>query len=160
MSNIDSREFRNCCGRFATGITIVTTELEGQRHGMTANGFMSVSLEPPTVLVSVGKRARAHDLLAQSGRYGISILRETQQPLSNHFAGYPVEGIEIPWEELGGVPVIGGTLAQFSVRIMDAHEVGDHTLFIAEVVEMNYDEGKPLLYYYSGYGQFHDYSHG
>lgn len=153
MSAIDSREFRNCCGRFATGITIVTTEVDGVKHGMTANGFMSVSLDPPTILVSVGKKAKTHALLAKSMSYGVSILTNAQQDLSNHFAGRHDETLEVPWEELDGNPVIGNTLAQFSATVVDAHDVGDHTLFIAEVTAMNYQEGKPILFYYTGYGE-------
>lgn len=153
MSTIDSRELRNACGRFATGITIVSTESDGEIHGMTANGFMSVSLDPPLILVSVGKNARSHDLIAQSGSYGVSILTADQQPLSNHFAGRPDENLEIPWEHLEGNPVIGGTLAQLSAKVVDVHEVGDHTLFIAEVIALNYSDGQPVLYYYTGYGE-------
>lgn len=153
MSTIDTREFRNACGRFATGITIVSTEVDGEIHGMTANGFMSVSLEPPLILVSVGKKARSHELIAQSGSYGVSILTAAQQPLSNHFAGRPDENLNIPWEELDGNPVIAGTLAQISAKVVDAHEAGDHTLYIAEVTAFNYSEGEPILYYYTGYGE-------
>ena len=153
MSTIDTREFRNACGRFATGITIVSTEVDGEKHGMTANGFMSVSLEPPLILVSVGKKARSHDLIAQSGSYGVSILTAEQQPLSNHFAGRPDENLEVPWETLDGNPVIAGTLAQISAKVVDAHEAGDHTLYIAEVTAFNYSEGQPVLYYYTGYGE-------
>ena len=151
MTQIDTREFRNMCGRFATGITIVATEVDGEKHGMTANGFMSVSLEPPLIVVSVGKKARSHELIAQSGSYGVSILTEAQQAYSNHFAGRPDDNLDIPWEELDGNPVIGGTLAQMSAKVVDAHEAGDHTLYIAEVTAFNYSEGKPILYYYSGY---------
>ena len=153
MSNIDTREFRNACGRFATGITIVSTEVDGEIHGMTANGFMSVSLEPPLILVSVGKKARSHELIAQSGSYGVSILTADQQPYSNHFAGRPDENLDIPWETLDGNPVIGGTLAQISAKVVDAHEAGDHTLYIAEVTAFNYCDGEPVLYYYTGYGE-------
>ncbi len=153
MSQIDTREFRNACGRFATGITIVTTEIDGEVHGMTANGFMSVSLEPPLIVVSVGKNARSHDLIAQSMKYGVSILTEEMEPYSNHFAGRPDENLEIPWEDLDGNKVIKGALAQFSAKVVDAHEAGDHTLYIAEVTEMSYGEGRPVLYYYTGYGK-------
>ncbi len=153
MSQIDPRELRNACGRFATGITIVSTEIDGEIHGMTANGFMSVSLEPPLILVSVGKNARSHDLIAKSKSYGVSILTDAQQPFSNHFAGRPDENLDIPWETLDGNPVIAGTLAQLSAKVVDAHEAGDHTLYIAEVTALNYTEGQPVLYYYTGYGE-------
>lgn len=153
MSEIDTREFRNACGRFATGITIVTTEIDGEIHGMTANGFMSVSLEPPLIVVSVGKKARSHDLIGQSMKYGVSVLTEDQQAFSNHFAGRPDENLTIPWEDLDGNKVIQGSLAQFSAKVVDAHEAGDHTLYIAEVTAMTCTEGRPVLYYYTGYGK-------
>ncbi len=153
MSQIDPREFRNACGRFATGITIVTTEIDGEIHGMTANGFMSVSLEPPLIVVSVGKNARSHELIGQSMKYGVSVLTEEMEPYSNHFAGRPDDSLEIPWEDLDGNKVIQGALAQFSAKVVDAHEAGDHTLYIAEVTAMNYGEGRPVLYYYTGYGK-------
>ena len=90
---IDSRALRNACGLFATGITVVTTEVDGDVHGMTANAFMSVSLDPPLLVISVGHKARLHDLLKQTGRYAVSILRHDQEDYSSHFAGWPVEGL-------------------------------------------------------------------
>ena len=74
---IDPREFRNVLGRFATGVTVITTEFEDQVYGMTANAFMSVSLSPPLILISVDNRARLNGYLATSGRYGVSILAGT-----------------------------------------------------------------------------------
>lgn len=151
MSTIDSREFRRCCGRFATGVTIVTTEVDGERHGMTANGFMSVSLDPPLILVSVGKKAKTHALLSKSKSYGLSVLAEDQINLSNHFAGQPQPDLEIPWESFHENWVMQGSLAKFSAKIVDAHDAGDHTLFIAEVIALEYTDGDPLTYYYTGY---------
>lgn len=88
---IDKREFRNTLGRFATGVTIVTAVEEGNVHGMTANAFMSVSLEPPLVLVSIDHKAKMHQILPKTRVYGISILREDQEAVSQHFAGRPME---------------------------------------------------------------------
>lgn len=150
---IDSRELRNACGRFATGITIVSTKLDGQNYGMTANGFMSVSLEPPLIVVSVAKKARMHGYLDQTMRYGISMLRHDMVAYSNHFAGRPDDSLEIPWFDQGGTPLIEGCLAHMTAKVVDAHEAGDHTLYIAEVEWMQYTDGAPLLYYYSGYEQ-------
>ena len=89
----DSRQFRNALGRFSSGVTIVTTSHNGQAHGMTANAFVSVSIDPPLVLVSVDHRAAMHNFLPESKRYGVSILAERQEQLSNHFAGRTVEGL-------------------------------------------------------------------
>jgi len=95
--SIDPRQFRNALGRFASGVTVITTEHEGRTHGMTANAFVSVSLDPPLVLVSVDNRAQMHQLLALAPRYGVSVLAEDQEMLSNHFAGRATEGLQIPF---------------------------------------------------------------
>jgi len=148
---IDSREFRNCSGRFATGITIVTTEAEGLPHGMTVNGFMSVSLQPPLIVVSISHNTRLHQLLPQTMRYGVSILDESQLAFSNHFAGRPDDTLEIPFVRKHDMPLLGGALAHMVARVVDAHEAGDHTLYIGEVEYLNYLDGRPLLYYAGGY---------
>jgi flavin reductase (DIM6/NTAB) family NADH-FMN oxidoreductase RutF len=150
---IDSREFRNCCGHFATGITVVTTAVDGQAHGMTANGFMSVSIDPPLIVVSIGERSRMHQLLSQSMRYGVSLLAESGTIYSNHFAGRPDDTLEIPWIRQNGVPLLADALGHFVARVVDVHEAGDHALFIGEVEYLHYEGGRPLLYYAGGYNQ-------
>ncbi len=84
---IDTRQFRNALGRFASGVTVLTAEYEEQTHGMTANAFVSVSLDPPLILVSLDNRSNMHRILPQVRRFGISVLAEDQDALSNHFAG-------------------------------------------------------------------------
>lgn len=150
---IDGRELRNACGLFATGITVVTTELDGDVHGMTANAFMSVSLDPPLLVVSVGHKARLHDLLQQTGRYAVSILRHDQEDYSSHFAGWPVEGLEVEFERREEYPVLPDALAYFVCRVVDAHPAGDHTLYIGQVEYLEYDEGEPVLFYCGKYRQ-------
>jgi flavin reductase (DIM6/NTAB) family NADH-FMN oxidoreductase RutF len=76
------REFRNSLGRFATGVTVVTAIEDRKTHGMTANAFLSVSLDPPLVLVSLDNRSQMHRILPTAGRFGISVLAEDQQALS------------------------------------------------------------------------------
>lgn len=150
-ADIDPRELRNACGLFATGITIVTTELEGEVHGMTANAFMSVSLDPPLLVVSVGHKAKLHELLPQTGRYAISILRDDQEDYSSHFAGWPVEGLEIRFEQRHDYPVLPDALAYFVCKVVDAHPAGDHTLYIAQVEYLEHDTGEPVLFYAGKY---------
>ncbi|MBC7814317.1 MAG: flavin reductase family protein [Burkholderiales bacterium] len=150
---IDSRQFRTCCGRFTTGITVVTTKVDDTVHGMTANGFMSVSLEPPLIAISLGHNTRLHQFMPQSMRYGISILDESQLAISNHFAGRPDDTLKIPFIEKVGMPLLDGALAHLVARVVDAHEAGDHTLYIAEVEYLNYADGRPLVYYAGGYNQ-------
>jgi flavin reductase (DIM6/NTAB) family NADH-FMN oxidoreductase RutF len=150
-SEIDAREFRNCCGRFATGITIVTTQVDGATHGMTANGFMSVSLHPPLIAVSLGHHTKLHALLSQSMRYGISILGEAQLKYSNHFAGRPDDTLAIPFIQKAGMPLLEGSLAHLVARVVHIQETGDHSLYIAQVEYLEYNNGRPLLYYAGGY---------
>ena len=152
-AEIDPRELRNACGLFATGITVVTTELDGDVHGMTANAFMSVSLDPPLLVVSVGHKARLHDLLQQTGRYAVSILRHDQEDYSSHFAGWPVEGLEVEFERREGYPVLPDGLAYFVCRVVDAHPAGDHTLYIGQVEYLEYSAGEPVLFYGGKYRQ-------
>src|ERR1700733_13935655 len=121
-------QFRSALGRFASGVTVVTTQLDKQTHGMTANAFVSVSLDPPLVLVSLDNRSFLHRILPSTGRYGVSVLAQDQQKLSNHFAGSTVEGLHIRFTTRNGVPLIEGAVAYFVVDVFDAHPAGDNTL--------------------------------
>ncbi|MBI3243633.1 MAG: flavin reductase family protein [Chloroflexi bacterium] len=151
--SINPREFRNALGRFASGVTIITTEYEGQAHGMTANAFVSVSLNPPLVLASVDHRAHLHRLLPLSGRYGVSILAEDQQPLSDHFAGRKVERLEVSFIRKHEMPLIGNAAAHLVARLVEAHPAGDHTLYIGQVEFLEWREARPLLFYSGQYRQ-------
>lgn len=148
---IDPLEFRKTLGRFASGITVVTTVHEGSAHGMTANAFVSVSLEPPLVLVSIDNRSHMHKMLPESGRYGVSILSENQEALSQHFAGRPQEGLEIPFVWRREVPLLEGAVGQLVCRVVDVHPAGDHTLYIGEVEYLAQRDDVPLLFYTGRY---------
>lgn len=151
---VDPVEFRNTLGRFATGVTVITVPQGEEVRGITVNAFMSVSLEPPLVLVSIDKKANTHALLAASERYGVSILSEQQEAMSNLFAGRPDESIEVHYEHVDGFPLIHGALAHLVCRKVEAHEAGDHTLYIGEVEHLSYQgDGKPLLYFGGRYGR-------
>jgi len=149
--SIDAREFRNALGHFATGVTVITTEADGVIHGMTANAFMSVSLEPPLVAVSVDHRATLHKLLPQTGRYGVSILQREQEFLSNHFAGFGDESIDVPFTRRQEYPLVDGAMAYLVTRVVDAHPAGDHTLYIGQVEYLESNSGDPLLYFLGNY---------
>ncbi|BAD72040.1 MULTISPECIES: flavin reductase family protein [Thermus] len=151
---IDPTEFRRTLGRFATGVTVVSAYDEGGNpRGLTANAFMSVSLDPPLVLVSLDNRSRTKPVLERAGRYGVSVLAEEQRALSDHFAGRPQEGLEIAFEERAGVPLLKGALAQVAARVVAVYPGGDHTLFLGEVEYLSWREGRPLLYYAGRYGR-------
>lgn len=148
---IDPREFRRTLGRFASGVTVVTTTHEGSSYGMTANAFVSVSLNPPLVLVSVGNRASIHKVLPKSRRYGVSVLNDKQEGLSQHFGGRPKDGVEVPLVWHDGIPLLEGALAHLACRVVEAHPAGDHTLYIGHVEYLNHADGAPLLSYNGAY---------
>lgn len=150
-TRIDPSEFRNTLGKFASGITVVTTAHEGSVHGMTANAFVSVSLEPPLVLVSVDNRSRTRKILSQSGSFGVSILSGDQRDLSQHFAGRPKEGLEIPFVWQSGIPLLEGAVGRLVCKVADVHPAGDHTLYIGEVEYLDHEDGMPLIFYTGRY---------
>lgn len=158
------RHFRNALGRFATGVTVVTMRvaqpesadqggLRVRTYGITVNAFMSVSLDPPLIAVSIDKRSRAHPTLLAAERFGVSVLAHSQESLSDAFAGRPVRAPEAPFEEFSGFPVISGAITQLVCRSYQAHAAGDHTIFIGEVEALRYAEGQPLLFYKGQYAE-------
>ena len=140
--------FRRTLGMFATGVTIVTTQVGEQVHGMTANAFMSVSLEPPLVLISVDRRARMNALLHEGARFGISVLEEGQSELSDLFAGRASTDPREPlFEVVRETPLIEDALAQLVARVVRSYWGGDHSLFLGQVEYARYGEGTPLLFH-------------
>jgi flavin reductase (DIM6/NTAB) family NADH-FMN oxidoreductase RutF len=118
---------------------------------MTVNAFVSVSLDPPLVLVCLDNRSYMHEILSRAGRYGISLLAEDQERLSNDFAGRTVDGIQVGFLTRQGIPLLEGAVGYFVVRVIDAHPAGDHTLHIGEVEYFESREERPLLFYAGGY---------
>ena len=153
MNSIDAREFRNALGRFASGVTVITAHHEDHTHGMTANAFVSVSLDPPLVLVSLGNLSNMHRILPTARRYGVSVLSEDQEALSGHFAGQRPPGLHVPFHMHDGVPLLDGAVAHFVVQVTDVHPAGDHTLYLGRVEHFEYREAKPLLFYAGRYHQ-------
>ena len=123
---------------------------------MTANAFISVSLDPPLVLVSVDNRSQMHRVLSATSRYGVSVLAENQEALSVYFAGRSGEKLDIKYTERNGVPLLEGAVAYFVVQVVDAHPAGDHTLFIGRVEHFESREDKPLLFHTGTYKQLRD----
>ncbi|MET1178183.1 flavin reductase family protein [Peribacillus simplex] len=148
---MDNRLFRDSMGKFATGVTVLLTENEGETHGMTANGFMSVSLDPKLVLISIGHKARFLEKVSQSKKYTVNILAEDQEHYSRHFAGNPGEAVE--FETLAELPVLKGAIAQIACEVVSEHVEGDHTLFIGKVVDLRLEDKNPLLFFSGKYRQ-------
>jgi flavin reductase (DIM6/NTAB) family NADH-FMN oxidoreductase RutF len=154
---IDPDSFRSVLGRFASGITVVTTrDAEGRDMGMTVSAFCSVSLDPPLVQVCVDHAASLYAALAVSPRYGVSILASEQEALSRRFATAEstrrFDGIGYRRGE-SGVLLLDDALAQLECRIVASHATGDHTMFVGEVESATARSARPLLYYRGGYAQ-------
>jgi flavin reductase (DIM6/NTAB) family NADH-FMN oxidoreductase RutF len=154
---VAASDFRQAMGCFATGVTVITVDQDGEVHGMTANAFTAVSLDPVLVLVCVDHRARTHSQLHARKRFGVNVLRRDQQAISEYYAR-SAETHQHP-EESGarfdrtaqGTPVLQGALAYLECRLHSTQPAGDHTIFIAEVEEVVVRDGEPLLYFRSGY---------
>jgi len=156
---LNTNEFRRAMGSFATGVTIITLDLDGEIHGMTANAFASVSLNPLLVLVCVDHQASTHAHLHAKKRFGINVLSHNQRAISEYYAR-PTRSHEHAEHEAGarfdrtadGTPVLRGALAYLECRLNQEYEAGDHTIFIAEVEDVVVREGEPLLFFR---GQYH-----
>jgi len=133
--------FRRVMASFATGVTVITTQVRGEIRGMTANAFMSGSLDPPLCVISVGTKARMHAFLMEAGHFGVNILARGQEALIGHFAGRPVEGIDPEYEYAGATPLFTHANATIAAEVMAQHPCGDHSLFIGRIVALRHDEG-------------------
>jgi flavin reductase (DIM6/NTAB) family NADH-FMN oxidoreductase RutF len=139
---------RRTLGMFATGVTVITALKGEQVHGMTANAFMSVSLEPPLVLISVDRRTKMCGLLHEGMHYGVSVLCETQAALSDRFAGRPGEDLPEPrFALVRDTPLVDGALAHFVARVEKSYWGGDHSLFLGRVEYARQNPGTPLLFH-------------
>jgi len=150
----DETGFRRACGHFATGVAVATVcDAAGAPHGLTVNSFTSVSLRPPLVLVCVDYSCAILPLFRAAGHYGISVLSVEQQELSARFAKKGQDRFDgLAWTPgTTGVPLIPEALAHFECAVRQTIEAGDHAVFIAQVVRTTHREGRPLLYYGSGY---------
>ena len=151
-------DFRRVVGNFATGITVLTVERQpGQVHGMTASSFTSVSLQPMMILVCIDHNARLLSFLKEQRRFGVNILRDTQQTFSEHFAKPNQEaeenerlGIKFQWSP-SGIPLLAGALAQLACIVTAEYPAGDHALFLAEVESLEASEGEPLVHHRGKY---------
>jgi flavin reductase (DIM6/NTAB) family NADH-FMN oxidoreductase RutF len=146
-----ARELRGVMGRFATGVTVITTFHKDTIHGMTANAFLSVSLRPPLVLVSLG-RCRMGEMLPRTRRYGVSVLAHDQEQFAAHFAAQRESPTPPTFEFHDGVPLLDGAIAHLVCRVVDVHQAGDHELWIGEVEHLHERDGEPLLFYTGRFG--------
>lgn len=155
---VDPLEFRSAIGRFATGVTVITSAAGGLLHGMTANAISSVSLDPVMLLVCVDKTTNMHRVLSEGGIFAVHVLAEDQEEVSRIFArkGEPEPG-RLREQEFrigkSGAPLLERCLAYFDCRVADVLEGGDHSIFLGEVIDQGVvdEEARPLIFYRGGY---------
>jgi flavin reductase (DIM6/NTAB) family NADH-FMN oxidoreductase RutF len=150
---LDPEQLRRTMRLWATGVTVVTAQADEQRHGLTVSSFTSVSLNPPLVLVSIANASRTGELIRRSGHFGVTILSESQQELSDIFAGRVAEtadrfaGLETG-TLVSGAPFFVGGLAWLDCCLKSTIPVGMSTVYLGEVLAVkNADSGQPLLYF-------------
>nr|MBI2905428.1 flavin reductase [Chloroflexota bacterium] len=141
---------------WATGVTVLATEAHGERHGMTASSFTSVSLEPPLVLVCAENNMRTLRLIQEAGVFAVSVLRAGQVEWSDRFAGRIPDAADrfagIPVRAaITGAPILENALAYFDCQLETLYPTATHTIVIGRVVAAGRVEGEPLLYWNRGY---------
>lgn len=157
LSELDIPTFRRVVGRFATGVVVLTTRTDEGLHGLTANAFCSVSLDPLLVLVCVDKLARGHDRVEHAQAFAISILSDRQEFLADRFAGRaPLVNARFdgaPFHEaVTGAPILEGSAAWLDCRLWATYDGGDHSIFVGQAVGADEDPSmRPLVFQDSRY---------
>ncbi|OLZ11836.1 hypothetical protein BFX06_14290 [Sulfobacillus thermosulfidooxidans] len=153
---VESQQYRQTLGHFATGVTVVIAELEGSLHGMTANSFTSVSLHPPLILLAIDHKARMKNAMIPSRPLTISILKESQKVLSQLFAqphppSDPFDGLRLE-RARNGIPYLADSVAYLACHITQILPQGDHDVVFCQVEEFNIlSEDGPLIFYQGHY---------
>jgi flavin reductase (DIM6/NTAB) family NADH-FMN oxidoreductase RutF len=152
---INKDEFRRALSRFASGVTIVTTkDNSGKLHGITVSAFCSVSLAPPLILVCIDKSTGSHHAFEESNYFVVNILREDCQNLSDRFASILPDKFDTVNYTLGinDLPVLSDALANLECRLVNAHDDGDHTIYVGEIERATVSaDGSPLIYFHGDY---------
>ncbi|WP_209124223.1 flavin reductase family protein [Alkalihalobacillus sp. BA299] len=152
---MEDRSFRDAMGKFATGVTVIVTETNGEPHGMTANAFMSVSLDPKLVVISIKENARILPKIQESKKFSVNILSAEQMDLSKIFAGQ-IKDQEVAFGLLDNTAIIPEAIAQIVCEVSAEHVEGDHTLFIGKVTDITVKDGDPLLFFNGRYRELQD----
>ncbi len=153
----DPEALRIALRNWATGVTIVSATDGAASHGMTVSTFTSISLTPPLILVSLEKVARTHDLVQRSGAFGVSILSQEQQEISDRFAGRHTEDLDrfaglAVRTLVTGAPLLAENLSCFDCSVTSSQAIGTHTVFFGEVLALEVNaNAKPLIYFQQAY---------
>jgi flavin reductase (DIM6/NTAB) family NADH-FMN oxidoreductase RutF len=158
--SFDARTFRQTVGHFATGVTVIAAEVDGDVRGMTANAFSSLSLDPPLVLFCCGKSAHMSEAIRHAARFSVNMLAETQQDVSTYFAGgwkepAPPPFSFVPWS---GVHRLHGCIAAIGCHVETILEGGDHWIVVGRVIALHRGDGEqaPLLFFRGRYGRLNE----
>ena len=147
---IAPRALRDACASFATGVTIVSTTTKDGDHGMTANAFMSVSLDPPLISISLDRSSRMLAKVRESQRYAVSVLSSEMETLAMHFAGRFDPTLSNPCEHAMGLPVVPDASAVFIADVTQDIEAGDHAILIGQVRHITRSESAMPLLFHAG----------
>lgn len=153
MTALDPNIFREAMSRFASGVTVVTAKRAAERFGITASSFVSVSAEPPLVLVCMARGLLTHAAIEHTGSFAVNILGIHQLEVGRRFAGLTPETGDrftgLSWSTgVTGAPLLDDSLASLDCRLHATHDGGDHTIFVGEVLEARVSGGEaPLLYH-------------
>ena len=151
----DSSEQRRIMGKFATGVTVVSTVVDGETWGMTANAVTSLSLDPPLILVAIVKDSQSHQNIQRSRIFAVSILTTEQEAISTRFASpgpKDFSGLQTITAETGA-PILEDALGYVDCRLVDILPGGDHEIFVGEIVAGDARDGDPLLFYNGKYAK-------
>ena len=153
---MDISLFKKAMGKNVTGICVVSCQYGEERHAMTVNAFLSVSVNPPTMLVSLSKKSRTAELVNKAGVFAVNLLADTQELESNRFAGRHKDKEQdrfsgLAWHAASsGCPLLEGSVGTFDCKVINAFDGGDHTLFVGQVTAGTLDENRSPLIYTNG----------
>lgn len=158
VSEEDRRRLRAMMARFATGVTVVAARHGPFLAGMTANAIASISVDPPLMMASLGRRSETHAAIIGAHAFAISVLSDEQRDLAECFA-QPTTADKLkrfcdaPWHEAEtGSPILAAAIAYFDCRLVERHAGGDHTIFVGEIVAAGYEtDAEPLVWFGSRY---------
>ncbi|MCG6903737.1 MAG: flavin reductase family protein [Rhodobacter sp.] len=150
-----TREFRDALGRFATGVTVVTTNSEIGPLGITANSFASVSLDPPLILWSPARFSRRYGAFFEAAHFAIHVAGADQKDICDRFSrdGTAFDGTDWQLND-HNVPLLNGFLARFECTTLARHAGGDHGIVVAEVTRATWRKGAPLVFSQGQFGHF------
>jgi flavin reductase (DIM6/NTAB) family NADH-FMN oxidoreductase RutF len=142
-------------GMFATGITVIIAQTSRETHGMTANSFTSVSLDPMLILVCIDRQAHMAEVIVEAQRFSVSMLAADHELLSRHFAGRVRDDSQVPFAALDGLPTLRDAIATLACSIERVDDGGDHIIVLARVdaLQRGADDAEPLIYYRGRYRQ-------